>query len=136
MTKISSTALLLMLATWSTGLRAEAWHCKNDIEVRCGPKSCSVPEGDNFTPGSVSFSSNGKFSVCFYSGCWKGKGKVVSNEPFLIISQKQVDWSDPYRKIEGREDILIAVNSTDRIAVGKAGGFALPMRCHKEGKAQ
>lgn len=127
---------MLTLATGSTCVRAETWHCQNDIEVQCNPKSCSVSEGGKFTPANVSFDSNGKFSVCAYSGCWKGKGKVVSNEPFFVISQKQVDWSDPNRKIEGREDILIAVSFTDDIALVKAGELAQPMRCHKEPKVQ
>jgi len=136
MTKLTRAVLVLTFAVASVGGRADAWTCRNDIEVQCGPKACSVSKGGEFTPMNVSFDSNGTFSVCAYSGCWEGKGKAVWNEPFLVISQKQVDWSDPNRRIDGREDILIAFSSTDRLALVKAGGFVLPMHCTKEAEAR
>lgn len=132
MTKPVSAMLVLAFAIASVGGRADAWTCRNDMEVQCGPKACSVTENGGFTPMHVSFDSSGRFSVCAYSGCWEGKGAAAWNEPFLVISQKQVDWSDPNRRIDGREDILIAFSSTDRLALVKAGRFALPMHCSKE----
>jgi len=104
------------------------WDCKPDVEVQRTIEACSVAKDQGTIPIGLSFDSHGTFSLCAYSGCWEGKGKVVSVSPFLIITLGNVDWSDPGRRVEGREDVLIAFGARDHVAMVKAGSISMPMR--------
>ncbi len=109
--------------------RAEDWTCGPDLEVQCTAESCAVSEDQGVIRIYLSFESDGNFLLCAYSGCWEGKGKVVSSSPFLVITKKQIDWSDPNQRVEGREDVLIAFSPSDKVVMVKAGPIAMPMRC-------
>lgn len=125
---LAEAALLMILP----GLTCAAeWSCKPDVEVQCTIESCSVTEDQRTIPIALSFDSNGTFSLCAYSGCWEGKGKVVAVAPFLVITLGNVDWSDPGQKVEGREDVLIAFETKDHVAMVKAGSISMPMRCSR-----
>lgn len=117
----------------ATPLHAGSWQCRNSVEVQCEAQTCSATPEGGFTPMQVDFDSTGKFSVCAYSGCWEGRGGVSINWPFMIVSKPGANWSDPSRKTENRQDILIAYNATDNIALVKAGALALPLHCHRRG---
>ena len=118
--KVAKTIILAASLTLTSALsHSAAWECKPDVELQCTAKSCSVSPDQGVIPIGLSFDSHGTFSLCAYSGCWEGKGKVVSASPFLVISAEKVDWSDPNRRVEGREDILIAFSPSDQIAMGK-----------------
>lgn len=113
----------------STPLHAEEhWRCRNTVEVQCHAGECAAAT-DGITPLDVRFDTDGGFSVCAYTGCWDGTGKAVRSPPHLLISAAQVEWSDPARRDENRADVVIAFDSADRIALVKAGVFALPMAC-------
>src|SRR5687767_3271910 len=116
---IRSCAASLMLVSVPSG--ADSWGCKPDVEVQCTAEACSIGEDQGFIPIGVSFDSRGNFSVCAYSGCWNGRGKVVSASPFLVITKARVDWSDPNQRVEGREDVSIALSSRDQVVMVKAG---------------
>jgi hypothetical protein len=115
---------------------AAKWNCAPDVEVQCTVESCAVMEDQGSIPIGLSFDSRGAFSLCAYSGCWEGKGKVVSVSPFLVITLGNVDWSDPNQRVEGREDVLIAFGVKDQVAMVKAGSISMPMRCSKYAAAQ
>ena len=121
-------ACALYAAAFAAPLRAESWHCRNTLEVQCHAGDCTAAD-DGITPLDVRFGTDGGFSVCAYTGCWDGAGTAVWNPPHLLISQAQVPWSDPSRRDGNRADVVIAFDSTDRIALVKAGSFALPMPC-------
>jgi hypothetical protein len=108
---------------------ATSWQCRNDVEIQCDQAACTVAKPGEFTPLGLSFTSGGRFSLCAYSGCWEGQGKVVARKPFLVIEKRQAAWSDPQTK--NASDILIAFAQEDRIALVKAGGLALPLHCEK-----
>ena len=129
---MSRSATLMFAASLMLGshlARAEGWSCGPDLEVQCTAESCAVSEDQGVIPIYLSFDSRGDFLLCAYSGCWEGKGKVVSSSPFLVITKKQVDWSDPNQRVEGREDVLIAFSPSDKVVMVKAGSIAMPMRC-------
>lgn len=112
--------------------RAEGWSCGPDLELHCTAESCSVSDHQGGgIPIYLSFDSHGNFMLCAYTGCWEGKGTVVSSSPFLVITKKQVDWSDPNQRVEGREDVLIAFSPSDKVVMIKAGSISMPMRCSK-----
>ena len=111
---------------------AAEWDCKPDVEVQCTIESCSLAKDQGAIPIGLSFDSHGTFSLCAYSGCWEGKGKVVSVSPFLVITLGNVDWSDPNQRVEGRRNVLIAFSTKDQIAMVKAGSLSMPMRCSKD----
>ncbi len=83
----------------------------------------------------VSFNSAGEFSVCAYSGCWRGRGSVHSESPFLVISKPKAEWSFEPDRESRRVDILIAFDPSDRVAMVKAGGFAHPFNCKPSSRA-
>ena len=116
--------------------RAEGWSCSPDLEVQCTAESCAVSPDQGAIPIHLSFDSHGEFSLCAYSGCWEGTGTVVSSSPFLVITKEQVDWSDPNRRVEGREDVLIAFSPGDKVVMVKAGSIAMPMRCSREARPE
>lgn len=110
--------------------QAEVWNCRNDVEVQCARGECDAEaEEGHFTPMSLAFSSTGSFSLCAYSGCWDGEGRVVSTAPFLVITHAKAEWSDPSSNGERDADVMIAFDRQDRIAVIKAGSFATPLHC-------
>jgi hypothetical protein len=123
---IAVAASLLLLPTLS---RATGWECEPDIEVRCSDTSCSMSEDQGTIPVGLSFDSHGKFSLCAYSGCWEGIGKVASTAPFLVITVAKAAWSSPHHRAEDREDVLIAFSPSDHIVLIKVESFAMPMRC-------
>ncbi len=104
------------------------WRCRNNLEVHCAADGCSAESGDGVTPMDVVFGTSGGFSVCAYSGCWDGAGTVAASGPLLTIMQTAVSWSDPARA-DGAEDVLIAFDADDQVAIVKAGGFTVPLNC-------
>ena len=90
------------------------------------------PQTATMSAMDVSFNSAGEFSVCAYSGCWKGKGKVYSDPPFLVISKAMTEWSFEPNRDSRRADILIAFDSSDQVAMVKAQGFAHPFNCEAD----
>jgi hypothetical protein len=116
-------------AGWS-GVQADVWNCRNDVEVQCTEESCgATSEEGSFTPMSLAFSTSGSFSLCAYSGCWDAEGDVIVRSPFVVIMNKGAQWSDPSSNGERDSDILIAFDTTDRVALIKAGGFTTPFHC-------
>jgi hypothetical protein len=116
---------------------AAEWRCAPDVEVWCTIESCATNEESRESIRiGVTFDSRGAFSLCAYTGCWEGKGKVVSVSPFLVITLGNVDWSDPNQRVEAREDVLIAFDVKDQVAMVKAGSISMPMRCSKYPAAQ
>ncbi|MFZ2162837.1 MAG: hypothetical protein WAW02_11525 [Sideroxyarcus sp.] len=115
----------------SLGLHAEAWNCQNSVEIQCTDAACTTSEHGEVTPADVSFDTRGTFSICVYSGCWNGKGHVVTNGPLLVIQKNRADWSVPNLKAEMREDVSIVFSTKDHIALVKTGTLILPMHCSK-----
>ena len=123
---------VLLLATIGTlalqPVRAD-WHCQNDLEVHCDESSCELTNSDEATAMAVSFSESGRFSVCAYSGCWSGLGTVVSLSPFLVITSEKAEWSFPPDRTANAKDVLIAFDPSDKVALVKVSGWAIPFRC-------
>ncbi|RRN55482.1 hypothetical protein EIM48_10140 [Pseudoxanthomonas sp. SGNA-20] len=120
-------ALVLGLACG--GARADTWRCFNDVEVTCLEDGCSAANKGEFTPMDLAFASDGGLSLCAYTGCWDGTGRVLATSPFLVIAARRLPWSDPHGGPDRERDILVAFDPADRIAVVKAGGWAHPLRC-------
>ncbi len=120
--------LILVIAVLCSGAYAESWQCKNDFEVRCADGKCETETASGFTPMSVTFDDSGMMSVCAYSGCWEGTGKVFRSEDFLTLAGHNLKFST---SPENTENIAISLDLKDRIAVLKAGAFAQPLICTK-----
>ncbi|WNO09408.1 hypothetical protein [Teredinibacter sp. KSP-S5-2] len=121
--------LFVLLLSASCVTHAEQWDCVNDFESRCSEDSCRVFEKDNFTPLSVSFSDAGNVDVCAYSGCWQGKGEVLSSEPFLVIVGVGLTWNNP--AIDNKENLLLSFNPKTHVAMLNISSFYLPVICNK-----
>lgn len=110
----------------------DSWQCRNDIEIRCDAGKCQAEE--SFTPMSVSFDDAGKMSVCAYSGCWEGKGTVFNSGDFLMLSGQNLKFSTA-DSADMNEDIAITFDRKDNVALLKAGSFAQPLICEKDGQS-
>jgi hypothetical protein len=125
-------ALGVLSAT--TELYANTWSCRNDVEIQCGDVSCTTTKSGEFTPMNIRFDTHGNFSVCAYTGCWDGKGRVITSSSLVVIQKERASWSVPNTTADMRENISIMFSTADRIALIKAGMFVLPMHCFKESK--
>lgn len=108
----------------------EKWRCKNDLEVSCLDGGCNATHDESFTPMSISITEAGELSVCAYSGCWEGDAEIVPKERFVIVVGSKLPFStspDPGMA----EDILIAIDRSDNIALLKVDTFAQPLICEQ-----
>ena len=101
-----------------------SYQCKNDIEIQCTSTGCKS-EAANFTPLSVSFDMTGALSVCAYTGCWEGRAKVMSDENFILLNAQNLKFSTS----DETQNITLALDFSDNVAILKAGSFAQPLLC-------
>lgn len=67
------------------------WNCRNqELEIVCSPEKYAA--STSFTPMDVAISHLGFVSICAYSGCWEGKGKILKSGSHLIISANKLRW--------------------------------------------
>lgn len=126
--------VLALAASAAQAGTAATWRCHNEVEVSCGADGCSAAAEGGFTPMDLAFADDGGLSLCAYSGCWEGNGQVLARAPFLVISATQLPWSDPHAD-DAQRDVLVAFDPADRVALVKAGGWALPLQC-RPGRGQ
>lgn len=124
-------ALIVLLAFLPANTVADTWNCTNTIEIRCDSDGCEAEKNDAFTPMSVSFNETGKMSVCAYSGCWEGSGEVFKDGDFLVLTGTNLKFSTASDD-SMNQNILIALDKDDNIAVLKAGGFSHPLVCKEK----
>ena len=128
MKTLYTTSSVLLLVTVMTLSYAEDWHCTNqDLEIHCDSKKCEISE--SFTPMSVSVNINGNMTVCAYSGCFEGKGKVLKNKNHVFFSGFDLKFSTS-NSDEMTADFLIGLDKVDKVAMVKGFGYAMPMICH------
>ncbi|MEL7296261.1 MAG: hypothetical protein AAGJ86_01300 [Pseudomonadota bacterium] len=128
---------LVLLALFSLGESSEEyfdhqsadWHCRNPIEVSCNDNDCAKTDDQERTTMDLLFSEGGALSYGAYEGFWQGKGRVLKTEPFLVIFLEDAPWSWPPHRETNKQNILIALDRKDHIAVVKAGGWAHPFVC-------
>lgn len=125
-----SLPLVLLLTGAALPVQAdEAWHCRNEFEIRCRAGACSlVPEGE-FTPLSVAFDSTGSISVCAYTGCWDGRGRAEGDDRFLTVSARGLPFSTASEEDPRRADVALLFDRETAVALLHADGFALPLNC-------
>ncbi len=105
------------------------WFCQNQVEIQCSRETCAATNQQEFTTMHLSFKNTGEYSVCAYTGCWSGTGKVVASEPFLVIWQKNANWYSQNRLGKNPQNVLIGFDRSDNVASLKVGGWAHPMNC-------
>lgn len=104
---------------------ATDWNCRNsDMEISCDSSKCEIADG--FTPMDVHFNDKGQISVCAYTGCWEGVGRVFKSGNYRIITGQNLKFSTS----SSRADFLIAIDIDDAVSVLKGAGFAMPMICN------
>lgn len=123
-------SIIIFLTIFAVMAQAESWNCRNDLEITCDSEKCEAEIKDGFTPMAVSVDNNsGSMSVCAYTGCWEGIGKVFNSENFTIITGHNLKFSSA-QDSEGI-DIVIVIDRHDNIGIIKAGAFAQPLICNK-----
>lgn len=108
---------------------AEEWVCGVHFESQCTESRCSA-HGDkddgNTKPVFAQFDDEGNFRLCMYSGCYEGKGRVLTTDPFLSIVQEQVKWTGTNPDYT---DIFIVLQRNELIGMFKAISFVQPILC-------
>jgi hypothetical protein len=118
--KICAVFLLLPTLALST-----EWNCRNqDMEISCRQEKCEASE--TFTPVDVSVSDLGFMTVCAYSGCWEGKGKVLKSGAHVLVSGNQLKWSGSF---SNPANFIIGLDKSDNVAVIKGANLAMPLIC-------
>lgn len=121
--------LILSMSFFAGNAQTETWQCRNDVEIKCASGKCEAETKDAFTPMDVSFDAAGMMSVCAYSGCWEGTGKVSEDGDFLTLTGRGLKFST---SDDMAESIVISLDRRDDIAVVKAGAFAQPLLCERK----
>ena len=121
--------LILLNTVLSFSVNATTWNCRNEkFESKCDNRSCSVEdEIGSFTPLDVTFSDEGEMSICAYSGCWDGKGKVLANSPYLVLLGTELSWSNS--SSDDKQDVLIGLDIQNKIATVQVQSFVQPLVC-------
>ena len=107
-----------------------SWQCRNDVEISCNAEACEASE--SFTPMDVWVDDAGSMNVCAYSGCWEGIGTVAQSEAFIVFTGHDLTFSTAPDAEDRKEDIVIAIDRADHVAILKAGAFAHPLRCQQK----
>ncbi|MDH3492029.1 MAG: hypothetical protein OEM82_00640 [Acidobacteriota bacterium] len=123
-------ALILISLFWPVNTPADSWECSNNIEITCGAEGCVAADPGAFTPMRVSFDSLGGMRVCAYSGCWEGAGKIFENADFLVLTGSRLNFSAK-EPASSNQDVMIALDKKDNVAMLKAGGFSHPIVCKR-----
>ena len=79
----------------------------------------------------VSVDDAGSMSVCAYSGCWEGTGTVTRSERFVVLTGHDLPFSTAPEGSDSGQDIVIAIDKEDNVAILKAGSYAHPLRCEQ-----
>lgn len=117
-------AVNLVLLT-TTQSFATTWNCRNsDMEIHCNSDKCEVSDG--FTPFDITINTNGTLSICAYSGCWEGQGKVLEAGEHILVSGTNLKWTGTN---PNNADFIVAVDTSDKVGFVKGAGFAMPTRC-------
>jgi hypothetical protein len=120
-------AFYIIIFIFSAPAFSLEWQCRNiDMEIRCDSEKCA--SSDTFTAFDISISDKGKMEICAYSGCWKGKGKVLSSGKHMLVSGQKLKWQT---EIQSKADFMLAIDLTDKVGFIKGEGFAMPIRCTK-----
>ncbi len=116
-----------MLALNISVILAGDWSCRNhDVEISCNKEKCEV--SDSFTPLDTYFDDKGNMSIGMYTGVWEGKGKVIKEKDYMVVIGNDLVFST---STDRKEDILIAFDTEDKVAVIKGVGYAMPMTCEE-----
>lgn len=122
--------LIAVLALLSAPAFSSSWHCRNnDLEIRCGSGKCET--ADSFTPFDIRINTSGPLSICAYSGCWVGIGRVVTSGKHILVSGTRLKWTgtDP-----STAAFIVAVDVEDKVGFVKGEGFAMPTSCVRQSK--
>lgn len=117
----------LLTACTSPATPAMEWSCQNnDVEISCDQDGCDIAT-DEFTPMDLTLDSDGKISLCAYSGCWTGEAAEISTaENYFTVIGTALPWSGTEA---GTADISATLNMKTMVATVLTDEFAHPMTC-------
>lgn len=119
--------VLAFLGATREGMPADAWSCRNQVEVWCAADGCAATNSDEFTPMDITASANGDLSVCAYTGCWSGKARVARAEGRWLWAGDGLPFST---SADGATaDVTLVIVARDGVGFVRAGGLATPVLC-------
>lgn len=109
---------------------AEEWTCGVHFESQCADSECSAygeKDDGNTKPVFAQFDEEGNFRICMYSGCYEGKGLVLTTAPFFSIMQEDAEWTGTN---PDETDVFIVLERKELFGMFKASSFVQPIVCN------
>ncbi len=126
---MSLLALVASLYTSPVEIPKDVWRCRNQIEVWCSADGCAAAaDPDAFTPMDIWARTSGAVSVCAYTGCWEGDGKVVRSHGRILWTASNVQFVSGNGGPAGAE-LTLLINESDGVGFVRVSGFANPLLC-------
>ncbi|HPE32326.1 MAG TPA: hypothetical protein PLV61_14135 [Parvularculaceae bacterium] len=128
-------AIAAMAMSSTTGLPADRWNCRNQLEVWCAADGCAATPPDEFTPMDIHATAGaaGKassLSVCAYSGCWESSAAPIRADGRLLWTADGVPFSsNPDGAMTANVTLLILTK--DGVGFVRVGGLATPLLCQR-----
>jgi len=108
---------------------AERWACGVDFISECFDSKCSSygeKDDGNRKPVFALFDEEGNFQICMYTGCYEGKGQVLTTAPFFSIMKEDVEWTGTN---SDNTDVFIVLHRKELFGMFKADTFVQPIVC-------
>lgn len=101
------------------------WHCSNaGLGVRCDEGRCVA--SDEFTPSDITVQADGDLTVCAWSACWSGPGKLAVHGRHLMVSATDMARSG---EVDERGVFMVGIDTHAGAGFLHGEGFAIPLRC-------
>ena len=124
--------LVLLLSIFGFGSgAADGWQCRNDLEISCVDGKCGSKSSGEMTPMDINFDEAGNISVCAYTGCWDGRGKISENGDFLILTGQNLKFSTS----DSSRNVALTLDRNDNVGILKVGNFAQPVFCSRKNRS-
>lgn len=124
---LSLTFAMLMRASLAE-IPADAWNCRNQIEVWCAADGCAAAPPDQFTPMDIHASAGGALSVCAYSGCWETETAPIRAGGRILWAADGVAFSTSPDEAMN-VDLTLLIVEKEGVGFVRAGGLATPLLC-------
>ncbi|MHA7871209.1 MAG: hypothetical protein ACX939_02550 [Hyphococcus sp.] len=119
-----------LLMTSRSEVPDDLWRCRNQVEVWCAVDGCAAKAEDETTPLDIwARGDTGEVSICAYSGCWEGGGRLSRTKGRLLWAADGV----PFTARSGgfSADVTLLIIEKDGVGFVRVGGFATPVLCLK-----
>lgn len=120
-------SVTMLLAIVSITASAADWRCRNEnMEVSCAGAECK--SATPFTPMQIDLRASGDVTICAYSDCWAGKGRITRSDSFVTLAATKLP-SSRLGSAGHLAAVAVLIDTEDGVGVMKMGSYAQPLIC-------